>query len=260
MGVRTEIIIEASAADMARKGADIWCQNAQESIGLRGKFALAISGGSTPRHLHRLLAEEPHLSRLPWDKIHIFWVDERCLPMTHPDSNFGTAKKDFLDRVPVVPEQVHPMPGWGPPEQGAVRYEKELKTFFQRNEDPMPCFDLIFLGIGRDGHTASLFPGAPSLEEKEKWVVWVKGGNPCVDRLTMTFPVLNLARRTVFLASGKDKAEVLKTVLENTKAPLPAQKVRPSKGTLTWLVDREAALLLRPVNRRLSKERDEVMQ
>ena len=244
MAVRTEIIIEASAADMARKGADMWRQNAQESIGLRGQFAVAISGGSTPRHVHRLLAEEPRLSRLPWDKMHIFWVDERCLPMTHPDSNFGAAKKDFLDRVPMVPEQVHPMPGWNPPEQGAVRYEKELKAFFQRNEDPMPCFDLIFLGIGRDGHTASLFPGDASLEEKEKWVVWVKGGIPCVDRLTMTLPVLNLARRTVFLASGKDKAEVLKTVLENTKAELPAQKVQPSKGSVTWLVDREAASLL----------------
>ncbi len=244
MGAKSDIIIEASAADLAAKGAEIWCQSAQESVDLRGRFALAVSGGSTPRQMHRLLAEEPYSSRLPWDRIHIFWVDERCLPMTHPDSNFGTARKDFLDRVPIVPEHVHPMPGWVPPEQGAVRYEKELKAFFQRPEDPLPCFDLIFLGIGQDGHTASLFPGQASLEEKEKWVVWVKGGNPCVDRLTITFPVLNLARRTVFFVSGEDKANVLKTALENAQARLPAQKVRPSRGSLTWLVDRQAALLL----------------
>jgi 6-phosphogluconolactonase len=243
-GVRTEIIIEASAADIARTGADIWRRSAQESIALRGQFALAISGGSTPRRMHRLLAQEPYLSRLPWGKTHIFWVDERCVPMTHPDSNFGIAKKDFLDRVPIVPEQIHPMPGWIPPEQGAIMYEKELNAFFQRDETAVPCLDLIFLGIGSDGHTASLFPGQASLEEKEKWVVSVKGGIPCVDRLTMTYPVLNLAKRIVFLASGKDKAKVLKTALENIKAQLPAQKVRPSTGNLTWLVDGESALLL----------------
>lgn len=243
-GVRTEIIIEASAADIASKGADIWRRSAQESMGLGGQFALAISGGSTPRRMHRLLSQEPYFSQLPWDKTHIFWVDERCLPVTHPDSNFGTAKKDFLDRVPMVPGQIHPMPGWIPPEQGAVIYEKELKAFFQRNENAVPCLNLIFLGMGSDGHTASLFPGQASLEEKEKWVVSVKGGIPCVDRLTMTYPVLNLAKRIVFLASGKDKAKVLKTVLEDTKAQLPAQKVRPSTGNLTWLVDREAAWLL----------------
>ena len=244
MGVQTEIIVEASAGDMARKGADIWYESAQESIGRRGRFALAISGGSTPRRLHQLLAEEPHLSRLPWDKTHIFWVDERCLPMTHPDSNFGAAKKDLLDRVPMGPAQVHPMPGWGPPEQGAVTYEKELKAFFQRDEGRVPCLDLIFLGLGQDGHTASLFPGDASLKEEEKWVLRVTGGRPWVDRLTMTFPVLNLARRIVFLAAGKGKAQVLKTVLENPKAQLPAQKVQPCKGSLTWLVDHEAALLL----------------
>lgn len=244
MGVQTEIIVEASAADMARKGADIWCESAQESVGRRGRFALAISGGSTPRRLHRLLAEAPYLSRMPWDRIHIFWVDERCLPWTHPESNFGAAKKDFLDRVPMVPAHVHPMPGWGPPEQGAVTYEQALKAFFQRDEGRVPCFDLIFLGLGQDGHTASLFPGDASLEEKEKWVLRVTGGRPWVDRLTMTFPMLNLARQIIFLASGKDKAQVLKTVLEDPKAQLPAQKVQPSDGSLTWLVDREAALLL----------------
>jgi len=238
------IIIESGFTDLARKGAKIFSQAAKESIEKRGRFAVAISGGSTPRSMHSMLGEEPFYSDIPWDKTDIFWADERCVPNNHPDSNFGAAKKDFLDRVPIPKGHIHPLQGDLSPEEGALWYQQKLIKFFQRKEDEFPLFDLIFLGIGTDGHTASLFPGQSALNEMKRWVVAVKGGNPDVNRLTLTFPVINRGKQIVFMISGKKKASVVKTALKGIQSGLPAQLVQPLKGTLIWLLDREAASLL----------------
>jgi 6-phosphogluconolactonase len=238
------IIIEPNAAGLASRGAEIFSKAAKKSVGTRGRFSVAISGGSTPRNMHRLLGEEPFLSDIPWDNIEIFWVDERCVPENDPANNFGTAKKDFLARVPIPEAQVHPMPGEGSPEKGAFNYQQELVQFFKTGAGEFPVFDLIFLGLGTDGHTASLFPGQDSLDEKERLVVPVKGGHPELSRLTMTYPLLNRAERIVFMVSGSEKAPILKAVLEDTKSRLPACMITPLTGELTWLSDQEAASLL----------------
>jgi len=238
------IIIESNAAGLARKGAEIFSRAAKESVEKKGRFAVAISGGSTPRSMHSMLGKEPFYSNIPWGKTDIFWADERCVPSNHPDSNFGAAKKDFLDLVPIPKEHIHPLQGGLSPKEGALWYQQKLIKFFQRKEDEFPLFDLIFLGIGTDGHTASLFPGQSALNEMKKWVVAVKGGNPDVNRLTLTFPVINRGKQIVFMISGKKKASVVKTAFKDIQSGLPAQLVQPLKGTLIWLLDREAASLL----------------
>jgi 6-phosphogluconolactonase len=214
---------------------------AEESVSLRGRFAVALSGGSTPRLMHRMLCDEPYLSMIPWNRIHIFWVDERCIPISDPASNYGAARADFLDNVPVPENQLHPMPMDVPPEQGAWAYQEELVRFFQTQPSKIPIFDLICLGIGTDGHTASLFPGQGALREKERLVVAVRGGAPDVDRLTMTFPLLNNGRQILFLASGKGKAMILKAILEGPPSRFPAQLIQPLHKNLIWLLDWEAA-------------------
>jgi len=238
------IIIESGFKALARKGAEIFSRAAIESVEKRGRFAVAISGGSTPRSMHSMLGKEPFYSDIPWDKTDIFWVDERCVPKKHPDSNFGGAKKDFLDKIPISQNQIHPMPVETSPEKGAEIYQNKLLDFFHLQNEEFPAFDLIFLGIGTDGHTASLFPGQSALNEMKRWVVAVKGGNPNVNRLTLTLPVINRGKQIVFMISGKKKASVVKIALKGIQSGLPAQLVQPLKGTLIWLLDREAASLL----------------
>jgi 6-phosphogluconolactonase len=241
---KKRIIIEPNASALASRGAEIFHTTAKKNVETKGRFCVAISGGSTPRNMHRLLGEEPYNSEIPWGKIHIFWVDERCVPADDSLSNFGTAKKDFLDRVPIPEAQVHPMRGEGSPEKGAFNYQQELLTFFKTGAGEFPVFDLIFLGVGTDGHTASLFPGQRSLDERERLVVPVKGGNPDLSRLTMTYPVFNSGKQIVFMVFGKEKAEVVKTVLEDKQRLFPAQGIQPVNGKLIFLIDREAASLL----------------
>lgn len=235
------MIVAADKQDLAQKGADLFSQYAREHANLQGRFAVALSGGATPRPLYRRLCREPYLSAIPWRSIHVFWVDERMVPFDSPDSNYGAARKDFLGQAPIPSDQIHPMPVQGHPEKGAARYETELKDFFQDAHGDW-LFDFMVLGIGRDGHTASLLPGQAALEESRAWVVNVKGGSPHVPRLTLTLPVINRSRRVVFMASGKEKAEVLKSLWEKRgKDLLPAGRVRPIDGELIWLVDRAAA-------------------
>jgi 6-phosphogluconolactonase len=228
----------------AEKGADIFTTTAKDSVVKNGRFVVAISGGSTPRSIHRLFVEEPYCSEIPWGKTHLFWVDDRCVPVNNQASNYGGAKRDFLDRVPIPIEQIHHMPGEALPEDGALKYQEEITDFFQPEGDEYPVFDLIFLGIGEDGHTASLFPGQRALEERKRYVVAVKGGDPNVSRLTMTYPVLNRGTLIVFIVSGKNKASILKAVLEEDRDQVPAQKIQPLHGKLIWLLDQEAASLL----------------
>lgn len=244
MSFKRKIIIKDDPILLATQAAEIFVAGARHSVDKRGRFAVALSGGETPRRMHKMLAKEPYVLKIPWGKTHIFWVDERCVPENDPASNYGVAQKDILDRVPIPKTQVHFMMGRLSPENGIKNYMKILVDFFHIQDDAFPIFDLIFLGMGTDGHTASLFPGQRALDEKEKMIVAVKGGDPNVARISMNFPLLNQARHIVFLITGEEKARTVQTVLEDRKIRLPAQKIRPLNGQLTWLLDRGAASLL----------------
>lgn len=240
MIIKPEVIVAEEPKALAQKGAEIFCLSADRCINQKRPFRVAVSGGSTPRAMHRLLAAEPCFKKKIWSGTHIFWVDERMVPAGHPASNFGAARKDFLDKVPIPPPHVHPMPFEADPEAGAGAYEKTLKVHFQTVGSDLPVFDLIFLGIGTDGHTASLLPGFSPERSAQRWVLAVKGGDPDVFRLTLNYHLLNQARHVVFLVSGKGKARIVKTIFESQKANLPAQRIKPAGGKLTWLMDKDA--------------------
>lgn len=241
MRLQPQIIVAHDRSELAETAANIFTRTAKDCVMQTNLITVAISGGSTPRDMHKLLGQEPYRSEIPWSKSHIFWVDERCVSVDDPASNFGQAKKDFLERISIPLEQIHPMPGEFAPEEGAKNYQAEMQKVFQTKEEDFPIFDLIFLGMGKDGHTASLFPGARSSHAPGRWVITVKGGDPDVYRLTLTYDVLNRAKRVTFLVSGKEKAPMVKTLLEDKDVGLPAQKIQPVKGKLTWLLDKEAA-------------------
>lgn len=238
---RFRIIVEESKEALSDRGARLFEEKAIEAVEKEGHFYVVLAGGSTPGEMHKRLAFR---SSIPWQEVHIFWGDERCVPVDDPSSNYGVAWADFLGKVPLPAERIHPMPAHLNPDRGALMYEKELKHVLHLKQAQWPAFDLVFLGLGKDGHTASLFPGQKSLEEKKRFVLAVKGGDPDVHRLTLTFPVINRAREVIFMVSGKDKAEVVKSVIEAQGEKLPGSRVRPLSGFLTWLLDREAASLL----------------
>jgi 6-phosphogluconolactonase len=205
-----------------------------------GRFSVCLSGGSTPKTLYALLAAEPLRSRFPWDRTHIFFGDERFVPPDHPDSNFRMAREAMLAHVPISAMQVHAFPTDTTPEDGALRYADTLKRFYGADTlDPArPLFDVNFLGLGEDGHTASLFPGVAALQERTAWTAAVIGAKP-EPRLTLTYPVLDSARAVCFLAVGAGKRAILTRVLAGDAA-LPAAHVRPV-GELIWFTDKAAA-------------------
>jgi len=239
------IIVKEGPRELARAGAEIFASAAEESIRETGAFRVALSGGSTPRPMYRLSAQAPFAGRINWEKTSLFWVDERFVPEGDGASNYGAAKRDFIDRVPIPRDHVHPMFQVGLTlDQAAQRYEELLRALIPLNEEGFPTFDLVLLGLGKDGHTASLFPGHPALREERRLVVPVKGGDPDVERLTLTLPVINAARRIVFMVAGRDKAPVLRAIFEEGVGELPAQRVAPRSGQLIWLLDQEAASLI----------------
>ncbi|MBN2123507.1 MAG: 6-phosphogluconolactonase [Deltaproteobacteria bacterium] len=238
------ILVGDRPEDVGREGARILLRCAVARTGDNARFAAAVAGGSTPRGMHRMLAQDPFLSAVPWDRTHLFWVDERCVPQDDPASNYGTARGDFLERIPIPRANIHPMDGEKPPLQGALDYESLLKDFFDMDHGKAPALDLVFLGVGPDGHTASLFPGHRVLKEKERLVAAVRGGEPYRDRMTMTLPLLNQAREVVFLVTGQAKSRMMEALFHRWDKGLPANRVRPPGGRLTWLLDREAASLL----------------
>ena len=221
---------------------------AQEAIANHGKMAFALAGGSTPKKLYTLLAADPFRSQIPWGSIHFFWGDERHVPPDHQDSNYRMARETLLAHVPVPEDHVHRIPSeLQNAEKVAARYEQELREHFQLAPGQKPRFDLILLGLGPDGHTASLFPGTQAVHDTTGLVA-----SPWVDkfstfRITLTPPVLNEAAHVIFLVSGHDKAEALRSVLEGPYHPdiFPAQIINPAQGQLIWLVDKEAAGCLR---------------
>ena len=229
---------------LADAGARCLAFAAQEAIASRGRFTVALSGGSTPRGLYARLAQPPYARQVDWRKTHFFWGDERCVPPDHPDSNFRAAQEALLGPAGVPPENVHRILGELDAGRAAARYEDELRQFFGGAEPPR--FDLVLLGLGDDGHAASLFPGSPALEEKARWAVAVEHTAPpppLVPRVTLTFPVLNSARLVVFLVSGQAKAQRLAQALAVTAGPepFPAMCIQPAAGKVLWLVDRAAA-------------------
>jgi 6-phosphogluconolactonase len=209
----------------------------------RERFAVALTGGSSPEGLYRLLASEPYRSRIPWQRVHWFWGDDRFVPQSDERSNAGAARRLFLDRVPAPRETVHAIPTEAANvDEAARRYEAELRAFYGADGlDPgRPLFDVVLMGVGGDGHTASLFPGQPQVEETKRWVVGVPqaGQEPFVPRVSLTFPALASTRDMLFLVTGRSKREILGRVLSG--ADLPAARAR-SRGDLVWLVDRDAA-------------------
>jgi len=251
MSIKSEIIVAENPQDLAQKGAELFCLSADRCIKQKRPFRVAISGGSTPRAMHRILAAEPCFKKKFWGGTHIFWVDERMVPAGHPASNFSAAWDDFLEKVAIPAPHVHPMPFEAEPEAGAAIYEKALKAHFQTTGGDLPVFDLIFLGIGTDGHTASLLPGFSPERSAHRWVLAVKGGDPDVYRLTMNYHLLNQAAHVVFLVSGKGKARIVKTIFESRKANLPAQRIKPVSGKLTWLMDKAALSQLDNVDKQM---------
>ncbi|MGZ4878330.1 MAG: 6-phosphogluconolactonase [Candidatus Angelobacter sp.] len=234
-----EIRILKSSQELFEAAAAEFAAQASEAIRVRGKFTVALSGGSTPKRLYSLLATRPSIS---WDKICFFWGDERHVPPDHTDSNYRMANEALLSKVPVRPENIFRIRGEETDaDAAALQYEVTLQQFFQLPPGEFPRFDLILLGLGPDGHCASLFPDTSALSERRRLVVanWVEKLK--THRITFTFPVLNQAACVIFLASGPDKAPILHQVLENTSANLPSQHVRPIDGKLLWLVDSAAA-------------------
>lgn len=218
----------------------------------RPAFTMAISGGSTPKRLYELFSSGPLRDAIPWAKVHLFWVDERCVPKNHPDSNYKLAFDTFLSRVALPESNIHCIAGELEAEKAAETYESDLRCFFR--DASLPVFDLVLLGIGEDGHTASLFPGSGAVREKKRWAMPVYGGVPPLNRVTLTLPVLNNAARVLFLVASREKAGVVHEILEddNPKA-YPAGMVRPAHGLVAWYVDREAAGALTDVMMRKIK-------
>ena len=237
----TEDLFEA-AAQFVTQSLDFKSDSGESS-------SVALSGGSTPQRLYARLAADPYKSEVDWASIRIFWGDEREVPPDHADSNFRMAKENLLDCVPILPNQVFRMEGERPAQEAAARYEEVLqRAISHKNSEGVPCFDLILLGMGPDGHTASLFPETSVLSEKEQWVAapWVEKFQTY--RITLTPPVINAAKLVLFVVGGLDKAKAIEAVLEGSFQPnrYPAQIVSPVQGDVVWLLDREAASRLKP--------------
>ena len=222
---------------------------ASEAVAARGRFTIALTGGSSPVKAYERLAHLP-TGYVDWAKWIVFLGDERFVPADDPRSNYGQARRTLLAHVPISPGQIFPiLTDTATPEEAAVQYAETVANIFQQSSDgPPPAFDMILLGLGDDGHTASLFPNYSSLSVTDRWVIASPPGTlpPPVDRVTFTFPLINAARQVVFLVSGEKKAVPVRDILEGGAQPeqRPAAAVKPTTGTLTWLLDKAAAALL----------------
>ena len=237
------------AEAVSRAAAEEFVRRASDAVAARGRFTVALSGGSTPKHLYELLAAPALRGQVDWNRVEVFWGDERCVPPDDPESNVHMARAAMLSHLPIPPERVHRMEAERPDHDAAARdYQATIARVFGHDADgPPPAFDLILLGMGPDGHTASLFPHNPALDEKTRWAVAVHDApKPPPDRMTLTYPVLNAAYEVLFLVAGADKADRLAEVLEGPPDAkrLPSQGVRPENGRLAWFLDRPAAARL----------------
>ena len=244
MPAEPQVRIFGSPQELFRAAAEEFCLTGSKSIQDHGRFTVALSGGSTPRGLHQELVTN-FSSCLPWDKVFFFWGDERHVPPDSSDSNYRMANETLLSKLPISPENIFRVPAELPDARGAAgKYEQTLQQFFRSKQGAFPKFDFILLGMGPDGHTASLFPGTAALQAKDHLVVanWVDKLNTF--RITFTYPVLNNAASVMFLVNGDEKAEMVRRALKDPAANLPCQKVRPVDGELLWYLDKGAALKL----------------
>jgi 6-phosphogluconolactonase len=246
--VPSDVRILTNIDAIAKRAAQDFVQSATQAVSEKGSFTVALAGGSTPKALYSLLASDAALrSQVPWDKMYVYFGDERSVGPDHADSNFRMATETMISKVSLKPEQVFRIKGeYKDTEKAAQEYEQVLRTSFKIAEGQFPRFDLVFLGIGNEGHTASLFPGTKALHETKRLVVrnWV--GKLYTNRITLTAPAINSAARVIFMVTGADKTLALKGVLEGPYEPeqLPAQLIQPPNGKLFWLVDTVAGGML----------------
>jgi 6-phosphogluconolactonase len=243
--VEVTLNISATSAEITRAAADLFAQAANDAITSRGVARIAISGGSTPKNMFELLAAE-YADKIPWDKLQLFWVDERCVGPADPDSNYGMTKAALLSKVSLPEANVHRMEGELDPEEAASRYESEIRNTFKLEGAQTPTFDLLLLGLGPDGHTASLFPHTEGLNELAR--ICIANHVPQKDtwRMTLTWPVITQGRQVAFLIEGESKAEMVGTVFTGPYDPetYPAQLIRPASGKLLLMLDAAAAAQL----------------
>ncbi len=242
-----EVLVCATPEAVAREAARRFALHAAAAIQQRGRFAVALSGGSTPKRLYELLAEDPYRDQVDWDYVHFFWGDERFVPFTNPASNYHMTEVALLNALELTNGNIHRVQTeLESADAAAAAYEQEIVRFFGLSKGELPKFDLILLGLGTNGHTASLFPYSNALREKDKLVTAEYIDEVKQSRVTLTLPVLNAARETTFLVTGVEKADVLKEVLIGPVDTdrLPAQLVHPNPGSVTWLVDKAASAAL----------------
>jgi 6-phosphogluconolactonase len=253
IGDRTELRVYADAEQLAHAGAELLVTLAAESIAVRGRFRVALSGGTTPRRVYELLATDAFKDRVDWDKVDLFWGDERYVAADHPDSNYRMAAEALLEHVAVPAINIHRVPTEvAPASAAAERYEEDIRNCFG-TPTSVPRFNLIYLGLGPDGHTASLFPHAPILRDDKRLVVADFVNKLSLWRISMTANLLNHGHTVAFLVEGEPKAAVLRDVLVGPRDPehLPAQLIAP-EGNLLWLTDEAAAHLLAGVEKKRS--------
>lgn len=245
----TEVKIFPGSAELTQAAAEEFVRIGSKATAKRGRFAVALSGGSTPRPLYSMLGSESFALLIDWPRAHLFWSDERCVPTEDPRSNYHMTHETLLKTVPRLPENIHRIRGENDPESSATEYENDLRNLFgtpDADGRPGTGFDLVLLGMGEDGHTASLFPGSALIREKRRWVAADYVESLSMWRITLTPVVINASENVLFLVSGAAKARAVRDVLEGPFQPeaLPAQSIKPSGGRLTWLMDESAASLL----------------
>ena len=236
----TRFTVLPDSPSACRAVADRFIELAAEAIATRGAFRVALSGGGTPKTVYPMLLEPERRDAVEWSRVEFFWGDERTVPPDHPESNFGVAYQMLIAQLPDVrPDRIHRMPAEAPDlHAAALTYESELRLAFGARGDEPPALDLIWLGMGPDGHTASLFPGSEALDETERWAVGNWAPHPQAWRMTLTFPVLNAARAVIFAVEGANKAEAIRRIREGGSG-LPAERV--SGDQVEWIIDAAAA-------------------
>jgi 6-phosphogluconolactonase len=240
---KPELIICRNAEELDRKAAARFVRLVQPAARDSDRLTVALSGGSTPKALYSLLVTAEYRGQVQWSHVHLFWGDERCVPPDHPESNCRMVQESFLSKINIPESNVHRMAGEKEPKTAAAEYEAELRKFFRLSGGVLPRFDLILLGLGEDGHTASLFPGTAVLDDRERLVASVFVEKLGAHRLTLTLPVLNNGADIIFLVAGQSKSAILKEVrgANPVSSTLPAAKIQPVHGQLTWLVTQDAA-------------------
>lgn len=240
-----EVNVSRDLEDLSEKTAEFVIRSVMDLLKRQERVSVALSGGATPIKLYQRLAIRSIQQGIPWNRVHLFWGDERCVPPDDPDSNYRMGYSTLISQVPIPKKNVYRMPGEKGPEAAAEEYEKTLRAFFGASEE-WPRFDLALLGVGADGHAASLFPGSPALKEQKRWVVAPYVEKLKVHRLTLTPPVFNHAALVLFLISGREKAPIVRALLSSVPLQIffPAQMIRPVQGRRLFFLDPSAASLL----------------